>query len=144
LRKLKSDWYRWWYDKTSPVRDFYYMIRDGVTNLIEYLPIIWKDRNFDFNYLFILMQYKLKKLEKHHREYGVSKDKDRYANEIKLCINLLERIIKDDYLLIVDKPYKINFNKGSKRKYDHADYLREQDLDLLFKYMRKHVEGWWD
>ena len=28
--------------------------------------------------------------------------------------------------------------------YEHETYLREQDLDLLFKTMRKHIQGWWD
>jgi hypothetical protein len=26
----------------------------------------------------------------------------------------------------------------------HSRNMREQDLDYLFKYMRKHIEGWWD
>ena len=29
-------------------------------------------------------------------------------------------------------------------KYKHADYMKEQDLDLLFHLMRKHIQGWWD
>lgn len=28
--------------------------------------------------------------------------------------------------------------------WEHEKYLREQDLDLLFKIMRKHIQGWWD
>lgn len=27
---------------------------------------------------------------------------------------------------------------------NHSDMMKEQDLDLLFKKMRKHIEGWWD
>lgn len=29
-------------------------------------------------------------------------------------------------------------------KYKHGDKMKEQDLDLLFKIMRKHIQGWWD
>jgi len=28
--------------------------------------------------------------------------------------------------------------------YKHSDYLKQQDLDILFKHMRKYIEGWWD
>ena len=28
--------------------------------------------------------------------------------------------------------------------YIHEANLKQQDLDLLFKHMRKYVEGWWD
>jgi len=27
---------------------------------------------------------------------------------------------------------------------EHEAYLREQDLDLLFETMRKHIQCWWD
>jgi hypothetical protein len=35
-------------------------------------------------------------------------------------------------------------NKERMKLYKHVDNLEKQDLDLLFKLMRKHIEGWWD
>lgn len=37
-------------------------------------------------------------MEEVHRQDSDHLHSDRYANQIKLCINLLDRIIKDDYL----------------------------------------------
>lgn len=34
--------------------------------------------------------------------------------------------------------------KDFKRSYENEQKLKEQDLDLLFKLMRKHIQGWWD
>ena len=27
---------------------------------------------------------------------------------------------------------------------DHERKMRKQDIDYLFDYMKKHIEGWWD
>ena len=27
---------------------------------------------------------------------------------------------------------------------DHEDYLKKQDIDLLFNLMKKHIQTWWD
>jgi hypothetical protein len=39
---------------------------------------------------------------------------------------------------------KIKERADFKRAWEHHDYLKKQDLDILFKLMRKHIEGWWD
>jgi len=39
---------------------------------------------------------------------------------------------------------KIQERKDFKNAYDHEDYLKQQDLDLLFKIIRKHIQTWWD
>lgn len=44
----------------------------------------------------------------------------------------------------VTKKEKELEDKERSALYKHSDSMREQDLDMLFKNMRKHVEGWWD
>lgn len=34
--------------------------------------------------------------------------------------------------------------KEFKNAYEHEQYLRSQDKELLFKLINKHIEGWWD
>ena len=34
--------------------------------------------------------------------------------------------------------------KDFRRAFEHEQYLRRQDIELLFKTMSKYVEGWWD
>jgi hypothetical protein len=33
-----------------------------------------------------------------------------------------------------------DFTKAS----NHSDYMEQQDLDYLFRLIRKYIQGWWD
>ena len=169
------------------IKDFFRNIRLGIPNLIKWAPVIWKDRDWDQYFLYIILQFKLKQMEQLQRKYGISVNSNDYADQMRTCILLLERIIKDDYLHNVLKPHeekwgesRLDFketsdqtfrdidggeklyegafsvekvttpkekkqeNKERMRLYDHVRKLEKQDLDLLFKNIRKHIEGWWD
>ena len=161
------------------IKDFFRNIKLGIPNLIKWAPTIWSDRDWDQYFLYVILQFKLKQMEKLHREYGITLNAEEYANQMKTCILLLDRIIESDYLMNALKPHekkwgetKLDFkkipnkndlykgifsvekvtNKKEKeqedkdrmRVYKHVDNLEKQDLDMLFKNMRKHIEGWWD
>ena len=101
------------------------------------------------------------------------------AAQIKICINLLDRLIKDEYdersfkkyyerwgkpkfnwiplhdknecsmLDITHDKVKTEKDKKQERKDflkagDHERNMRKQDIEYLFNYMNKHIEGWWD
>ena len=161
------------------IEDFFRNIRIGIPNLIKWTPVIWKDRDWDQYFLYIILQFKLKQMEKLQRKYGHCINSNDYADQMRVCILLLERIIKGDYLMNALKPHeekwgesKLDFNKipdkpgfstaaftvekaitkeeiiqenkERMRLYKHVDNLEQQDLDMLFKNMRKQVQGWWD
>lgn len=159
--------------------DFPRTVKYGIKNLIVWFPVIWKDRDWDQQFLYVILHFKLKRMENLHRKYGHLVNSEKYANQIKLAVSLLDRIIKDDYLEnvmiphekkwgesdFVFTPLKDNKNlssltikvekantpeeKAKEHKermtlYEHSDNLKKQDLDMLFKHIRKNVEGWWD
>ena len=154
-------------------------LKEGIINLIIWFPIIWKDRDWDHQFLYEIIRFKLKRMAKFHRKYGISVDADKYAKQMELCVNLLNRIINDEYLSMVLKKHeekwgeskmvftpcedderllKLDFEvekaktevekeqetKEKLKLYEHADYLKQQDLDMLFRTIRKYIEGWWD
>lgn len=85
-------------------RSFGYSIR----NLIRWLPIIWKDRDWDQFYLENILIFKLKNMSKfyHQGKNVYSVESDKVAAEIDEVVNLFERIQKDEYELEIDP----NFN----------------------------------
>lgn len=156
---------------------FRYDIPYGVKNLFRWFKIIWKDRNWDNQYIYSILHHKLNLQERHIRKHDNHTDAQKIARKMRLCVLLLERLMKDDYndlafyfhnkkwgepefnLIDVDDEYKKlditheNVNtkeeeeqhfKEYKRCSEHEDMLREQDLDMLFKLMRKHIQTWWD
>jgi hypothetical protein len=143
-------------------------IRKGLSNLWEYLPLIWKDRQWDQPYFFTLLHKKLTLMEEHFRSKACFVGREREARKIKICVLLLDRLQKDDYSTMAFKNHerkfgeleitnsKIRYTKVNSKKeerecdksfhkcYEHEQYLRNQDLDFLFNLIKKRVLHWWD
>lgn len=123
------------------VRNWFRSIKPGVKNLIKWFPVIWKDRWWDHSYLYSILRYKLSLMEEGFRTSGISVNSEKDARNIKICILLLDRLIKDDYSNDYKKAKKLG---KIKEFWEHEEMLINQDLDLLFKTMRKQIRSWWD
>jgi len=166
------------------IKDAYYNVTQGIPNLIKWFPVIWSDRNWDFYFIWTLLHRKLYLMEKHIRQHSHHLYKERDADQIKICVNLLKRILDDEYYENVFKNHdkkwgKTHFNWkkidgeefGYKEEVCSLDITREnaktdeekaqqtkefrilstkveeqkkQDINYLFDYMKKHIQGWWD
>jgi len=151
----------------------------GIKNLIIWFPIIWKDRNWDHYFIFLILRHKLHLTEQLIRNHGHHVNNIQDADKIKKCVLLLDRIIKDDYhenvfihhdkkwgeteLLFTDstdypdcsvlnitreniktKEDKQKEREEFRRLMKKPGLLKDQDIELLFKLMRKHILSWWD
>jgi hypothetical protein len=72
-------------------------IKHGVLNLIKWFPIIWQDRDWDQHFLYEMLKFKLEQMENFQRKYGIGLYRDKYADQMRVCINLLGRLIDDNY-----------------------------------------------
>ena len=149
----------------------YRSIKYGVQNLIRWFPVVWSDRDWDHIFFFIILRYKLRRMEKLYRRYGNHVNSERDADNIKKCILVLNRIIDDVYHDIAFRVHEKKwgeldmsfeednlrlFRKNitletieqerteSKKCYDLEAYLSDQDIQYLFSFMAKHVREWWD
>lgn len=82
----------WWYNIGWKIRDIYRSIR----NVIRWIPIIWKDRDWDDSYIFTILQTKLKFQAKYIGDRDLHTRAKRDAEVMNLCVKLIEKI-KDDY-----------------------------------------------
>jgi hypothetical protein len=124
-----------------------------IKTIFSYVPVLWYDRDWDQDYFFILMRHKLRRMEKALR-HGHHLNADSVANQVKTCHLLLDRIIEHDdkwggLEMLIDQSALAQEDQDkeheeSKRIAAHQELQMEQDLDLLFKTIRKHVRGWWD
>lgn len=76
-----------------------YNIKYGIINLIQWLPIVWNDRDWDHDYLMKLLEFKLLKKERLFRKYGNHLDSNKHANQLKKCAEILKRLREDNYVL---------------------------------------------
>lgn len=148
--------------------------KDSIVNLVKWAPIIWCDRDWDQYYFFEMLRFKLENMEKFFKsDKALSVESKKSAVEMKKCVNLLDRIIKDNYAEYEyekhDKKWgefffkKVENRRGSiltranvtpeteekERKEflsiaEKEDYLRKQDISYLFHLLNKHILTWWD
>ncbi len=87
LRKLKLI-PSWW---NHEGKYYHRMFITSVKNLIYWFPIIWRDRNWDYNYIFEIMKHKLNAQAK----YFHTRSKQ-HARRMKLCVKLM-KLIQDEF-----------------------------------------------
>ncbi len=137
--------------------------------IIRWLPTLWHDRDYDYSYILIILkkkiQFQREYIGKHDRHVRAQSD----CKNMRIAEILIDRILKDDYIKVQraeleEKWGQLEFGgprglyrtkvitekdreqelKDSRRMYDHDDYMMNQDLDYLFKHLRKHIRYWWD
>ena len=108
-------------------------------NLLRWLPIIWKDEQWDHYYILELLKHKLIFTAEHTRKFGYHTSSDYDADRMMLCVRLIEKIQNEAYMeeLISD-------DKITQEKLDAAFNKQKKSRQLLFKLLDKHIEGWWD
>jgi len=107
-KSFKEKVEEWWEDSKlrciyGKVEDAFYDIKRGIKNLIVWFPTIWKDRDWDHYYLYVIMKKKLERMEYLQRTYGHHVDNEKTADQIKICKLILGRLIEDDYLFNATK-----------------------------------------
>lgn len=86
-----------WYNNYI-MKGLYRNITEGIRNLIYWFPIIWQDRDFDYYYLSAILRHKMKSMaEFYDSSHAWGIDAPKLAHEMKFCVLLLDRIVKDDY-----------------------------------------------
>lgn len=88
------------------IRDVYCSIK----NVIRWLPVIWKDRDWDDHFIFEILKTKLK----HQAKY--IGDRDRHTNakynseRMMLCVRLIEKIQDEFYSMEYMDYHESNYN----------------------------------
>ena len=152
------------------IRDCYYSIINGISNIVKWLPIIIADRDWDEHYIYKLLYHKFIYMEQFFRSNSAFSAKALdVAHKLKIAKLLCKRIIDDDYtvnaLIPVEQKYgegKWHFEPSSHklltmifdetneerearmRAYKHSDYMKKQDIDYLFNFLAKYIREFWD
>lgn len=110
-----------------------------IKNLIRWIPIIWKDEQWDYYHIFEILKHKLIFTAEHTRKYGYHVNSNYDADKMILCVKLIEKIQNETYMEEL-----INNDELTQEKLDAAFNKQKKARKLLFKLLDKHIEGWWD
>jgi hypothetical protein len=108
----------------NKIKNAYYKVVIGLSNILYYLPLIWEDRSWDYTYNYKFLRVKLEKQRRDILKYSNHENKYKDVSEIYDCIIVLRRLEKDSYV------------------YADCEY-KEEDIDLLATYLKKYAGGWW-
>lgn len=153
------------------MKNLIYFFREfiqGVKNIYAYLPIIYKDRDWDYIFYEQLMLFKFKRmyklLSKGHWESPVNFERTNSLKALKICINILERRSNDFYFsnfsyLIdqdlvfkkvgefyeINEDYQISSNMKKYNIYKAKSWsIEKRDYALYHKLILEYNEYWWD
>lgn len=145
-----------------------------IKKLRVWVPILWDDVDFDYHGVYEVIYQKLKQMEEFNRSDKTwAMYAHKTADEIKIAKNLAKRLVDDNYLenalFWYDKEYENNDYNMFEHSIDlgngysqlvpdpdkkrsaafskacaDSEYSRNQDRKMLFAYMSKHIEKWWD
>jgi len=84
----------WW---NHEGRYYHKMFITSVQNLWYWLPIIWKDRNWDSNFIFEIMIHKFKAQSKYIGSRGFHMRAERDAEIMMTCVRLMKLVQEETY-----------------------------------------------
>ena len=110
-----------------------------IRKLVRWIPIIWRDRDWDYYFIYEILKQKLIDQEEYIRKDGIHLYNQEDASSIKKAIEMIE-IVQTEYHIdkyLTEKEWtKGGLDKSVK---DH-DNAKEE----LFKYLSDNIEKWWD
>jgi hypothetical protein len=110
-----------------------------VRNVLRWLPIIWKDTDWDYYFIYEILKQKLKHTEKHIRENGFHVYHKTDADEIKKAIEMIE-VVQHEYYLDKYLSGPDWDHNGMEKSIEDHDKARQE----LFQYLSDNIEKWWD
>lgn len=126
---------RYFFLDTIP--SLWYNIKNGISQLIKWTPIIWHEQDWDFGYLYGIMKHKIEFMRAHFKECEF-KDTSNNIKWMNAAIELLNRIITEEYCTVIydkeEKPLE------SIKKELHAANRTKR---LLYKILLKRGSYWW-
>lgn len=139
-----------------------------IWHVLVYIPILWDDVDWDYNSLYKLMIFKMKRMESAIRD-GYNMKADNVADTVKEARLVLERVDNDDYwtweayqdLLIpdeyleestVDEKGRFRYVSNLPDEHDaefrdlckREEALKRQDLEHFGLLFKKYSRTWWD
>jgi hypothetical protein len=94
MKMLFKNPYLWWkFEGRYYHKDLY----RGIKNLIQWFPVIWKDRDWDSYYIFQILEHKLKLQAKGIAKRDIHVNAQRDAEIMMTCVRLMEKVREEYY-----------------------------------------------
>jgi len=152
----------------DPILTAWSNMKYGINRLVIWFPVIWRDRDWSYEYLLEIIAFKLHLMEIEHRNDPHHPDNKKYESQIHECREVLLRLIGNNYLesewdafhakwgefnweasgplQMVNVKTKADERQNSKEfktLMDRELKLERQDERLFVSSFVKNYRGWW-
>lgn len=164
--RLSNNTKRLWedltFDFTSAFREVFWYFPKKVINcivkVIQFIPLLYRDVDYDYVSLLKLMQYKIKRTRIHIKEHGHIANVDKYCAQMQEAEVLIEREINDEWaekerkahdkkwgrakyvgIKVPGKPYtecrtiRLNIRNDKDKQQEHKEYVVIMNLEMQRK-----------
>lgn len=129
-----------------------------IQTILAWLPILWRDRDWDYAFLLRIIEFKISRMRRHHLKHSHAGKREihRITHHMRTCELLLKRLQNDEYLEAEDypranrtiedliRPWSDDEIKIAKYAIKRAELRRRHEEELLFRILRRHYKTWWD
>lgn len=117
-------------------------ILTGLKNIWKWRKVIYKDRDWDYWFVYEILKTKLQFQADHLIQYGHHENAEVYAKQILECVDLIDKVQNEYYVDTAltglwDHEWTYEMFKETIHKQDEAK-------KLLFKTLEDNIEYWWD
>lgn len=125
----------WW----SNISHIIYDLRNGIRNVFRWIPVIWFDSDYDWDFLNTILIYKFERMARCLNN-GYHSGSERDAKHLRICAELCRRMGKDEYA----DNYNMFGAKIDARWAKHSIMMSKQDQEMLGKIIGKYYMHWWN
>jgi hypothetical protein len=111
-----------------------------IRKIIRWVPILWKDRDWDYYFVYEVLKQKLIDTERYIRVDGLHIYNNEDADGILKAIEMIEKVQTEYHL---DK-YLSEAKEWTTEGIDKSTKDHEQARKELFQYLSDNIEKWWD
>ena len=126
----------WW---NHDGKYYHKYFKNGVKNLWYWLPIIWKDRNWDSHYIFEVLKHKLKSQAKYISDRNWHTRAQQDARRMRLCVSLIEKVQDETYAMEYmdygkDRVWLTPCNDGTGNSLYNSEIIEDNYSEFFKKY----------
>jgi len=120
-----------------------YKIKSKLTQIrkiLRWIPILWRDRDWDYYFVYEILKQKLINTEAHIRKEGLHLFNNEDADSINKAIEMIEKVQTEYFLDKYLSEAKSWTTEGIEQATKDHDNARKE----LFDYLNNNIEKWWD
>lgn len=115
-------------------------------SLCSYLPVLWRDEDYDYVYLLLLIKHKVKRMREHF-EWCSNSPYSKQHRRMRIVELLIDRLNKADYCRYEHDRWRETEPWNDDKIMDIAKQVQhqeEQDWNMVFDIIKRHAQRWWD